>query len=78
MIKEITLRLTKSNVELKVLLTEDNPFYQNPLRLSLLELDVVNKQIDEWLAQGIIKPSISSVWQKRRMALTGYVFTIDN
>lgn len=50
----------ESDVELKILLTEETPVYQNPRRLSPLELDVVNKQIDEWLTLGIIKPSKSN------------------
>ncbi|XP_045500402.1 uncharacterized protein LOC123697879 isoform X2 [Colias croceus] len=49
-------RCTKaSNVKLKILLTDDVPVYQNPRRLSPLELNIVDKQIKEWLDEGIIK-----------------------
>ncbi|XP_045503832.1 uncharacterized protein LOC123700633 isoform X1 [Colias croceus] len=53
-------RCTKeSNVKLKILLTDDIPVYQNPRRLSPLELNIVDKQIKEWLDEGIIKTSKS-------------------
>lgn len=48
-----------SNVELKIILTDENPVYQNPRRLSPLEMSAVNDQIEEWLKKDIIKPSKS-------------------
>lgn len=49
----------ESKVELKIILTDETPVYQTPRRLSPLELDVVNRQIEEWLAHKIIVPSKS-------------------
>lgn len=49
----------KSNVELRIILTDEAPIYQSPRRLSPLEADVLNKQIEDWLKTGIIKPSKS-------------------
>ncbi|XP_062532887.1 uncharacterized protein K02A2.6-like [Bombyx mori] len=49
----------ESKVELKLLLTDETPVYQNPRRLSPLELEIVDKQIKEWLKDGVIKPSNS-------------------
>lgn len=49
----------ESNVELKIILTDEAPIYQSPRRLSPLELNVVTEQINEWLDQEIIKPSKS-------------------
>lgn len=49
----------ESNVELKILLTDESPIYQNPRRLSPFEMDIVNKQLDEWTEQEVIKTSKS-------------------
>ncbi|KAL0880685.1 hypothetical protein ABMA27_001903 [Loxostege sticticalis] len=49
----------KSNVELRILLTDETPIYHSPRRLSPLETEVVNTQIKEWLEKKIIKPSKS-------------------
>lgn len=52
-------RKKESNVELKIILSDENPIYQSPRRLAPLEKEIVNKQIDEWLDKGIIQPSKS-------------------
>lgn len=49
----------ESNVELKIILTDEDPVFQNPRRLSPLEMNAVNTQVKEWLDKGIIKPSKS-------------------
>lgn len=54
-----TDKIKKSNVELRILLTDDSPIHQSPRRLSPLETKVISEQIDDWLRKGIIKPSKS-------------------
>lgn len=49
----------ESNVELKIILTDEDPVFQNPRRLSPLEMNAVNTQVKEWLDKEIIKPSKS-------------------
>ncbi|CAK1589139.1 unnamed protein product [Parnassius mnemosyne] len=49
----------ESNVELKIMLTDEEPVFQNPRRLSPLEMNAVNMRVKEWLDKGIIKPSKS-------------------
>lgn len=60
-IKEYKINEAKkeSNVEMKIVLTDETPIYQQPRRLSPLEKEIVNKQIEEWTEQKIIKPSNS-------------------
>ncbi|GFV56335.1 transposon Tf2-9 polyprotein [Trichonephila clavipes] len=43
----------------RIILNDDIPFYQPPRRLSYTEKESVNKHIEEWLEQGIFKPSSS-------------------
>ncbi|KAJ0178585.1 hypothetical protein K1T71_005360 [Dendrolimus kikuchii] len=52
-------RKKESNVKLKIILTDEDPIHQTPRRLSPLEKDIVNKQIQKWLDQEVIKPSKS-------------------
>ncbi|GFS85473.1 retrovirus-related Pol polyprotein from transposon 17.6 [Trichonephila clavipes] len=44
---------------MKVILKDDIPVYQSARRLAFPENQDVNKQIDEWLEQGIVRPSSS-------------------
>ncbi|GFV69766.1 retrovirus-related Pol polyprotein from transposon 297 [Trichonephila clavipes] len=44
---------------MKIILSEENPIAQKSRRLSLPEKQEVEKQIDEWLEQGIIRESCS-------------------
>ncbi|CAK1582740.1 unnamed protein product [Parnassius mnemosyne] len=44
----------ESNIEMKVILTEEDPIHQSPRRFSPLEMKVVDEQIKEWLDQKII------------------------
>lgn len=49
----------KSCVELKVCLTDEVPVYEKPRRLSPKEKAIVNDIIQQWLEQGICRPSKS-------------------
>ncbi|GFT46067.1 transposon Tf2-9 polyprotein [Trichonephila clavipes] len=44
---------------MRIILKDDIPVYQSARRLSFSENRDVNKQIDEWLEQGIVRPSSS-------------------
>ncbi|GFX85931.1 transposon Tf2-9 polyprotein [Trichonephila clavipes] len=46
-----------TNVSMRIILKDDIPVYQPARRLSFSENQDVNKQIDEWLEQEIIRPS---------------------
>lgn len=49
----------ETNIKMKLILKDEEPVYQSARRLSPSEREEVNAQIDEWLAEGIIQPSIS-------------------
>ncbi|GBL77560.1 hypothetical protein AVEN_55029-1, partial [Araneus ventricosus] len=48
-----------TNVSMRIILKDDVPVYQPARRLSFSENQAVNKQIDEWLDQGIVRQSSS-------------------
>ncbi|KAK9751620.1 Reverse transcriptase (RNA-dependent DNA polymerase) [Popillia japonica] len=43
----------------KIILEDEVPIHQQPRRLSLHEMKEVDKQLEEWLQQGVIRPSAS-------------------
>lgn len=49
----------KSTVTLKITLSDLEPVYRSPYRLAPVEKEVVAKQIEEWLQEGIIRNSKS-------------------
>jgi len=49
----------ETNIKMKILLKDEEPVYQSARRLSPSERAEVNAQIDEWLAEEIIQPSVS-------------------
>ncbi|XP_076627732.1 uncharacterized protein LOC143344962 [Colletes latitarsis] len=46
-------------VTMKIILKDDDPVYQRPRRLSPSEREEVNRQINEWVHDGIAQPSFS-------------------
>ncbi|GBN84195.1 Transposon Tf2-8 polyprotein [Araneus ventricosus] len=48
-----------TNVSMRIILKDDVPVYQPARRLSFPENQAVNKKIDEWLDQGIVRQSSS-------------------
>lgn len=50
----------KSQIEMKVNLTDDVPVYEKARHLSPKEKDIVNGIVQEWLRDGICRPSVSS------------------
>lgn len=49
----------QADVKMTIILSDDEPVYQKARRLSQVEKDIVNAQIDEWLERGIVRPSVS-------------------
>ncbi|GFW16208.1 hypothetical protein TNCV_4263731 [Trichonephila clavipes] len=41
-------------------MTDDKPIYHSPRRLPFTERDIVDKQIDEWIQNGVIEPCSSA------------------
>jgi len=50
-----------SPVEMKILLTDELPVYQHPRRLAYCDQKIFDDQVQEWLEEGIIKPSTSEL-----------------
>lgn len=48
-----------SDVKLKIVLKEESPIQQLPRRLAPLEKEIAQKQVDQWLNDGIIQSSTS-------------------
>ncbi|GFX04579.1 uncharacterized protein K02A2.6-like [Trichonephila clavipes] len=47
------------NIELDITLTDDEPIFHKPRRLSFAERDIVDAQVDEWVKNGIVEPCSS-------------------
>lgn len=48
------------NIKMKLILKDDEPVYLKPRRLAMAERMEVNAQIDEWLENVIVRPSVSN------------------
>ncbi|GFX67629.1 transposon Ty3-I Gag-Pol polyprotein [Trichonephila clavipes] len=44
---------------MRIIVKDEEPVCQHPCRLAFTERQEVNKQIEEWLNEGIIRPSSS-------------------
>lgn len=53
------VQVKEAPLKLKIILKDDIPVAQRPRRLSYTEQGIVEKQIDEWLKDGIIRVSFS-------------------
>ncbi|XP_011884081.1 PREDICTED: uncharacterized protein K02A2.6-like [Vollenhovia emeryi] len=53
------IRTREVGVEMKLILKDDEPVYQRARRLSIPERDDVNAQIQQWIDDGIVRPSVS-------------------
>lgn len=49
----------KSPIEMKIVLKDDRPVYQQPRRIPFADRAIVDAQISEWLKEKIIQPSTS-------------------
>jgi len=46
------------NVKMNLILKDDEPVYQRARRLSKQEKKIVRQQVNEWLRDGIVRPSL--------------------
>ncbi|XP_024877102.1 uncharacterized protein LOC112457984, partial [Temnothorax curvispinosus] len=53
------IKQVRPKVEMKIVLKDQEPVRAKPRRLSVQERQILQKQVDEWLRDGIIKPSRS-------------------
>src|SRR3978361_704319 len=49
----------ETNIKMKIGLKDNEPVYCSPRRLQFAERDIVDRQVDEWIQQGVIEPCIS-------------------
>ncbi|GFV23888.1 uncharacterized protein K02A2.6-like [Trichonephila clavipes] len=47
------------NIELDIALTDDEPIFHKPRRLSFVKRDIVDAQVDKWVENGIVEPCSS-------------------
>ncbi|GFV83718.1 retrovirus-related Pol polyprotein from transposon 17.6 [Trichonephila clavipes] len=52
-------KTASTDVTMRIILKDEEPVCQSPRRLAFSERQEVNKQIEEWLNEGIIRPSSS-------------------
>lgn len=55
----VPAKIKEAPIEMKIILTDDMPVAQRPKRLALTEQEEGDRQIGEWLDNGIIRPSFS-------------------
>lgn len=48
-----------TDIELKLNLKDEIPVYQRPRRLPMKDKEIVDKQVEEWIQEGIVKPGSS-------------------
>lgn len=52
-------KIKETNVEMKIIVKHDEPISSTPRRLPFVERDIVKKQIDDWLKEGVVEISNS-------------------
>lgn len=52
-------QIHEPDIKLSIVVKDDEPVYQRARRLSMTEREFVNKQIDQWIQDNIVQPSIS-------------------
>ncbi|XP_011858346.1 PREDICTED: uncharacterized protein LOC105555908, partial [Vollenhovia emeryi] len=52
-------RIRETGIKMKLVLKDDDPVCLSPRRLAMAERNEINAQIDEWLENGIVRPSVS-------------------
>ncbi|GFS47833.1 retrovirus-related Pol polyprotein from transposon 17.6 [Trichonephila clavipes] len=52
-------KTASTDVTMRIILKDEEPVCQHPRRLAFTERQEVNKQIEEWLNEGIIRPSFA-------------------
>ncbi|XP_043262436.1 uncharacterized protein LOC122403148 [Colletes gigas] len=52
-------KVRETPIKMAIVTKDDEPVYERARRLAPLERDIVNKQIQEWVENGIVRPSLS-------------------
>ncbi|GFW87180.1 RVP domain-containing protein [Trichonephila clavipes] len=77
-------KTASTDVTMRIILKDEEPVCQPPRRLAFTERQEVNKQIEEWLNEGIIRPSSAEyaspivMVKKRKMDLRECALTTEN
>ncbi|GFV45221.1 retrovirus-related Pol polyprotein from transposon 297 [Trichonephila clavipes] len=72
-------KIKTTDIKLSIIVTDDKPIYHSPRRLPFTERDIVDKQIDEWIQNGVIEPCSSAyasqvlVVRKKRRQSTSHI-----
>ena len=53
------IKVEETTVKLKLILTDEEPVFETPRRLPKIECDEVQRQINNWLNDGIVRLSSS-------------------
>ncbi|GFT17728.1 retrovirus-related Pol polyprotein from transposon opus [Trichonephila clavipes] len=62
-------KTASTDVTMRIILKDEEPVCQHPRRLAFTERQEVNKQIEEWLNEGIIRPSSAEYASNRNDTL---------
>ncbi|GFX49007.1 hypothetical protein TNCV_2797981 [Trichonephila clavipes] len=57
-------KIKTTDIELSITVTDDKPIYHSPRRLPFTESDIGDKQIDEWIQNGVIEPCLTGYFHK--------------
>ena len=60
----VPVKTKSTNIELTIQLKDSIPVFHRPRRLPFTERDIVDQQVQTWLADGIIEPSQSNILVK--------------
>ena len=77
------IKVEETTVKLKLILTDEEPVFETPRRLPKIECDEVQRQINNWLNDGIVRLSSSDfaspiVLVKKKMVKLEFVWTIES
>ncbi|GFW05707.1 retrovirus-related Pol polyprotein from transposon 17.6 [Trichonephila clavipes] len=70
-------KTASTDVTMRIILKDEDPVCQPPRRLAFTERQEVNKQIEEWLNEGIIRPSSAEYASPIVMILRNGFFHVD-
>jgi len=60
LVREYKPSKTRSvDLKMSIVLTDDEPVYQRARRLAIPEREMVNMQVNDWIRDGIVRPSLS-------------------
>ena len=71
-----------TNIEMKIIMTDEEPIYCSPRRLPFFEREIVDRQVEEWIEDGVVEPCYSDytspvVVVKKRMVHREFASIIE-